>query len=55
MFKTGLKIYPLTQAANPPAMEFIDGSKKIYNTIHANNHEFYEDLHSVVESEPTTP
>ena len=36
MFRTGLKIYPLSQAKNPPKMEFISGSKKSYNTIHAN-------------------
>ncbi|HZD33274.1 MAG TPA: DUF1254 domain-containing protein [Candidatus Angelobacter sp.] len=54
MFKTGLKVYSLAQAAHPPAMEFIDGSRKAYNTIHANNYEFYEELHRVVEREPIT-
>ena len=53
MFKNGLKIYPLSQAANPPAMVFIDGSKKNYNTIHANNFDFYEELYKVVEREPS--
>ena len=27
-------------------------SKKCYNTIHANNYEFYEELHAVIEREP---
>ncbi len=54
MFKNGLKIYPLLQAANPPAMVFVNGSKKSFNTIHANNFEFYEELHSVVEREPSS-
>jgi hypothetical protein len=53
MFKSGLKIYSLSQAANPPAMQFISGSRKSYNTIHANNYEFFEELHQVVEREPT--
>ncbi len=39
-FKDGLKIYPLAQAKNPPAMEFISGSKVPYNTIHANTLRF---------------
>jgi len=52
MWKEGLKIYPLAKAANPPAMEFISGSKKKFNTIHANNYEFYEELHTVLEREP---
>jgi hypothetical protein len=34
MWKEGLKIYPLKDAANPKKMEFISGSKKEFNTIH---------------------
>jgi hypothetical protein len=52
MWKEGLKIYPLAKAANPPAMEFISGSGKSFNTIHANNFEFYEELHTVIDREP---
>jgi hypothetical protein len=52
MWRDGLKVYPLAQADNPPAMEFISGSGKSFNTIHANNFEFYEELHSVIEREP---
>jgi hypothetical protein len=52
MFKQGLKIYPLAKAANPPAMEFISGSKKKFNTIHANDYEFFEELHAVIDREP---
>jgi hypothetical protein len=33
-------------------MEFISGSGKSFNTIHANNFEFYEELHNVIEREP---
>ncbi len=54
MFKGGLKIYPLAQVGNPPAMEFISGSGKAFNTIHANNYEFYEELHTVIEREPVS-
>jgi hypothetical protein len=52
MFKNGLKIYPLSKRQNPPAMEFVSGSGKPFNTIHANNFEFYEELHTVVAREP---
>jgi hypothetical protein len=52
LFRTGLKVYPLAKAANPPAMEFVNGSKKAFNTIHANTYEFYEELYTVLEREP---
>ena len=51
-FKDGLKIYPLAQAANPPKMEFISASGKAFNTIHANNAEFYDELAHVIAKEP---
>jgi len=54
MFRTGLKVYPLAKAGNPPKMTFINGSDKAFNTIHANNYEFYEELHGVIEREPAS-
>ncbi len=52
MWEDGLKIYPLSKASNPPKMEFINGSGKDFNTIHANNYEFYEELWNVLQKEP---
>ena len=52
MFKEGLKIYPLSQTANSPEMEFISISKVPLNTVHANNFEFYEELDHVIQKEP---
>ena len=52
MWRENLKVYPLSRADNPPAMEFFNGSKSVANTIHANNFEFYEELHTVVDREP---
>ena len=52
LFREGLKIYPLAKAADPPAMEFFNGSKRQFNTIHANNYEFFEELHAVIDREP---
>ena len=37
VFRDGLKVYPLSKAGTPPEMEFFDGSKVPYNTIHAND------------------
>lgn len=54
MFRNSLKIYPLASAANPPAMQFVSISGKPFNTIHANNYEFYEELHEVIEREPVS-
>jgi hypothetical protein len=52
MFKTGVRIYPLKDKENPPQMEFISFSKTYFNTIHANNYEFYEELNQVIQREP---
>jgi hypothetical protein len=52
MFKTGVKIYPLKDKNNPPQMEFINSSKIHFNTIHANNFDFYEELNQVIQREP---
>jgi hypothetical protein len=52
MWKDGLKIYPLKDANNKKQMEFISGSGKVFNTIHANNYEFYHELWSVLQKEP---
>jgi len=52
MWHDGLKIYPLKDAASPKAMEFVNGSGKFFNTIHANNFDFYKELWTVLQKEP---
>ncbi|MGB6001805.1 MAG: DUF1254 domain-containing protein, partial [Thermoanaerobaculia bacterium] len=52
LFREGLKIYPLAMAANPPAMEFFNGSGKAFNTVHSSGYDFYEELHAVIDREP---
>ena len=52
MFRNGVKVYPLSRAKNPPKMQFINGSKVAYNTVHANNFEFYRELDHVIQKEP---
>ncbi|WP_422041280.1 DUF1254 domain-containing protein [Roseibium sp.] len=53
-YRTGLKIYPLRDKASPPSMEFINVSKKVFNTIHANTFEFYNELNTVIQKEPVS-
>jgi len=33
-------------------MEFVNGSHKVFNTVHANNHEFYKELWHIIQKEP---
>ncbi len=46
------KVYQLSDAANPPPMKFINVSGKDFNTVHANNFHFYEEINDVVQYEP---
>ena len=50
----GLKIYPLKDKASPPEMEFFNASKQVFNTIHANTFEFFNELHEVITREPVS-
>ena len=52
MFREQLKIYSLSKASDPPKMEFLNASKVPYNTIHANNFEFFHELDDVIQREP---
>jgi hypothetical protein len=52
MFRDGLRIYPLAAADAPPAMEFTTMSGVPFNTIHANDVEFYDELAAVIAREP---
>jgi hypothetical protein len=52
LFRDGLKIYPLSKAANPPKMEFINASNRAFNTVHSTDFNFYEELHAVIDREP---
>jgi hypothetical protein len=44
--KKHLKIYPLAQADNPPPMVFVNWSGAHFNTIHANNALFYDEVNN---------
>jgi hypothetical protein len=51
-FKKGLRVYPLARAENPPPMNFVNYSGKAFNTIHASDFTFFEEVNQVVQEEP---
>jgi hypothetical protein len=50
--KANARLYPLSAAANPPQQVFVNISGMQFNTIHANDFHFYEELNAVVQAEP---
>lgn len=50
--KEGYRSYPLSQAENPPKQNVYDISGVQFNTIHANDETFYEELNAVIQYEP---
>jgi len=50
--KAGFRMYPLALAGNPPEQKFVNLSGVKFNTIHANNFRFYEELNAVIQYEP---
>jgi hypothetical protein len=50
--KAGLNMYPLSEADNPPAETFHNMTGVQYNTIHANNFKFFEEINEVIQKEP---
>ncbi len=53
LVKSTLNIYPLSQADNPPAEVFTNWSGTKFNTVHANNFEFYNEINAVIQAEPS--
>ncbi len=51
--KKNLRIYPLSQAKNPPPTNFINGSGVELNTVHSNDFSYFEELNEVVQEEPS--
>jgi hypothetical protein len=50
--KEGFRCYPLAQANKPPKQKVYNLSGKQFNTIHANDEHFYEELDAVIQYEP---
>ena len=47
-----LKVYPLKDAANPAATEFVNMSNKPFNTVFPSNFNYFEILNEVIQEEP---
>ncbi len=52
LMEGNIRIYPLSQAENPPKTEFINISDLSYNTISPNDFSFFEDLNQLIQMEP---
>lgn len=50
--REGFRVYPLAEAGNPPKQTVIELAGKQFNTIHANNEHYYEELNAVIQYEP---
>jgi hypothetical protein len=48
------RIYPLADAAAPPANEWFDFTVPHFNTVHANDFGFFEEIDELIQEEPTT-
>jgi len=51
--KKTLRVYPLSQAANPPEMKFVNISGKAFNTIGPGDYSSFELLNRVIQDEPS--
>lgn len=49
---TGLKVYPLKDAAKPAPTEYINVSMKAFNTVFPSDFSYYENLNEVIQNEP---
>lgn len=46
------RVYPLALAKDPPPMKFVNVSGRAFNTIHANDFSFFEEIDRIVQEEP---
>lgn len=51
--KKNLRVYPLSQAANPPEMKFVNISGKAFNTIGPGDYSAFEDVNRTIQNEPS--
>ena len=50
--KENTRIYPLAKRNNPPEQKFVNLSGRAFNTIHANDFTFFEEVNEVIQEEP---
>jgi hypothetical protein len=49
--KDTMRVYPWAQRDNPPETNFVNLSGLKFNTVHANDFEFYEEINAVIQKE----
>jgi len=52
--KAHLRIYPLSQATNPSSTNFVNVSGNAFNTIHAMDFSYFDEVNQVIQEEPNT-
>jgi hypothetical protein len=52
--KKSFRMYPLGKDASASRVNFVNGSGRVLNTIHANNFKFFEEVGQLVQEEPTS-
>lgn len=52
LVKENAKVYPYSDAKNPPPTKIVNLSGQQINTIHANDYKFYEEIDEVIQHEP---
>jgi len=50
--KNNFRIYPLSLAANPPEINFVNMSGQYFNCVPANDYSFFDGLNQVIQEEP---
>ena len=51
--RKSFRIYPLSQKDNPPAMNFVNVSGEMFNTIHRMDRAIYDEINEVIQREPS--
>jgi len=51
-YQNGVRLYPLSKKDAPPEMQFIQMGDQVFNTVHANNFEFFNELNTMIQREP---
>jgi hypothetical protein len=52
--RDSFRVYPLAQADNPPAFNIVDVSMKAFNTVHASDVTYFDEINQIVQEEPNS-
>lgn len=50
--RAGLRVYPLSASDDPAPTEFVSISGRAFNTVHASDYHFFEEVDTVIQEEP---